>query len=136
MPAGTTPIFAQTPVSVGVSVSATANTSRAVVSAGTPTNGVLMTPGTNTNGIRIDQITATGTGTTVAGQIVIWLYDGTNSYPLFEISVPVVTASTTAPAYQSNVIPTNLVLAPSCKLYATSTVASQLVSLMTSGGAF
>ena len=82
-----TPVFAQTLVSSMIALSSSANTSRAVVSAGTPTNGVLVSPSTNTNGIRVDQIMIQGTGTTIAGQVVIWLYDGTNSYPIDELTI-------------------------------------------------
>ncbi len=134
--AGTpTPIYPQTPVSTMIALSATANTSRAQV-VGVPTNGVLISPNTNTNGVRVDQIEVQGTGTTLAGQVVIWLYDGTNSNPIDEITVSVVTPSTTAPAFTAIKTYTNLVLGPSCKLYATSTVASQLASVGMMGGSF
>ncbi len=134
MAATPTPAYPQTPVSTMLAVSATANTGRSQI-AGTPTNGILISPNTNTNGVRVDEIDVQGTGTTLAGQIIIWLYDGTNSNPIDEISVTVVTPSTTSAAFQATKVYTNKVLGPSCKLYATSTVASQLVSVGMMGAA-
>lgn len=135
MPMTATPVFTQTPISTCIALSATANTSRAV-STGVPTNGVLISPNTNTNGIRVDQIFINGTGTTLAGQVVIWLYDGTNGYPIDELSVTAVTPSTTAPAFQLQENYSGFVLQPTYKLYATSQVASQLASVGMIGGAF
>lgn len=130
-----TPIFPQTPVSLSIALSATANTSRAV-STGVPTNAVLISPNTNTNGIRVDQIFINGTGTTLAGQVVIWLYDGTNGCPIDELSITAVTPSTTVAAFQLQENYSGFVLAPTHKLYATSQVASQLASVGMIGGAF
>jgi len=135
MPMTATPVFTQTPISQAVALSATANTSRAV-STGVPTNGVLISPNTNTNGIRVDQIFIQGTGTTLAGQVVIWLYDGTNGYPIDELAVTVVTPSTTAPAFQLQKNYSGFVLSATHKLYATSQVASQLALVGMVGGAF
>lgn len=130
-----TPVFAQTLVSQAVALSATANTGRTVV-AGTPTNGVLISPNTNTNGVRVDKIFINGTGATLLGQVVIWLYDGTNSYPIDELAITVVTPSTTAPAFQLTKSYEDLTLQPTHKLYATSQVASQLAAIGMFGGAF
>lgn len=130
-----TPVFAQTLVSQAVALSATANTSRAV-STGVPTNAVLISPSTNTNGVRVDKIFINGTGTTLAGQVVIWLYDGTNAYPIDELAITVVTPSTTAPAFQLLKSYTDWTLQPTHKLYATSQVASQLAAIGMFGGAF
>lgn len=136
MPVTATPIFPQVPVSQAAALSATANTSRAV-STGVPTNGVLISPNTNTNGMRVDQIFIDGTGTTVAGQVVIWLYDGTNGFPIDEFTITVVTPNaTTTPAFSTSRSYSDLVLAPGCKLYATSQVASQLASVGMLGGAY
>ena len=130
-----TPIFAQVPISTAIAVSATANVSRAV-STGVPTNSVLISPNTNTGGIRIDQINIYGLGNTLAGQIIIWLFDGTSAWPIAEASVTATTPSTTVPGFYTNILPVNLVLGIGYKLYATSQVASQLVSVGISAGVF
>lgn len=129
------PIAAQVPVSLAIALSATANTSRAV-STGIPTNAVLISPATNTNGVRVDQIFIEGTGTTLAGQVVIWLYDGTNGFPIDELAITVVTPSTTAPAFQLLKFYSGFSLQPSQKLYATSQVASQLAVVGMLGGTY
>lgn len=135
--AGTaTPIFPQTPISTAIAVSATANTSRAP-STGFPTNGVLISPNTNTNGVRVDKIMVNATGTTLAGIICIWLFDGTTAWIIDEILVSAVTANTNSTVgFQTSRSYADLVLAPGCKLYATSQVASQLVSVGMTGGAY
>ena len=130
-----TPIYAQTPIFTAIAISATANTSRAT-SVGVPTSGVLISPNTNTNGIRVDQINVFGQGTTLAGQIIIWKYDGTNAYPVTEITVSVVVPTTTSVGFYTSLIPVNFVLQAGDKLYATSQVASQLVAVGINGGAF
>jgi hypothetical protein len=130
-----TPIFAQTPVSLLAAINVTANTSRAV-STGIPTSGVLISPSTNTNGVRVDQFIIQGTGTTIAGQVVIWLYDGTNGFPILELPITAVTPSTTTGAFYSLTTVTSFVLAPSYKLYATSQVASQVAVIGMNGGAY
>lgn len=131
-----TPIFPQTPVSTSIALSATANTSRAV-STGVPTNAVLISPNTNTNGVRVDQIFIQGTGTTIAGLVVLWLYDGTNGFPIDEFTVTAVTPNTTTtPAFQLIEFYSGFVLQPTYKLYATSQVASQVASIGMLGGAY
>lgn len=129
------PIAAQVPVSLSIALSATANTSRAV-STGVPTNAVLISPATNTSGVRVDQISINGTGTTVAGQVVIWLYDGTNGYPIDELAITVIAPSTTVAAFQLLKPYSSFNLQPTHKLYATSQVASQLAVVGMLGGAY
>lgn len=130
------PIAAQTPVSLSIALSATANTSRAV-STGVPTNAVLVSPSTNTNGVRVDQIFINGNGTTIAGLVVLWLYDGTNAYPIDEFTITAVTPNTTTtPAFVYSEYYSGFVLQPTHKLYATSQVASQVASIGMIGGAF
>lgn len=130
----TTPNFPGTPISTAVAVSATANTSRAST-VGVPANSVAVSP-VAANGARVDQINVNGLGTTVAGIIIIWHYDGTNSVPILEIPVTAVTPSTTAAAFATSVVPPNALLGANCRLYATSTVASQLAAVGMYGGAF
>lgn len=136
MPMTATPVFTQTPVSLSIALSSTANTSRAV-STGVPTNAVLVSPSTNTNGVRVDQIFINGNGTTIAGLVVLWLYDGTNSYPIDEFTITAVTPNTTTtPAFTYSEYYSGFVLQPTHKLYATSQVASQVASIGMIGGAF
>ena len=131
-----TPVFPQAPVSTSIALSATANTSRAV-STGVPTNAVLVSPNTNTNGVRVDQIFINGNGTTIAGLVVLWLYDGTNAYPIDEFTITAVTPNTTTtPAFVYSEYYSGFVLQPTYKLYATSQVASQVASIGMIGGAF
>lgn len=100
------PIFAQTPIAKSLSLAAvTACTTRAP----TPTaslaaaNILELTPVT-INGIRIDRITVSACSTSITaptteGLIGIWLWDGTNAYLMDEITVSVVTPSTTIAAF-------------------------------------
>jgi hypothetical protein len=136
MPVTSTPIFAQTPFGITNAVSATANTSRSKSAAAVPTNGVLITPNTNTNGIRLDKISLIGNGTTLAGVVIIWAYDGTDAYVFDEFVVTVVTPSTTASGFTTSKTYDSVIFGPNFKLYATSTVASQLVNVAAFGGAY
>ena len=87
--------------------------------------------------MRVDRIFIDGTGTTLAGQVVLWLYDGTNGFPIDEFTVSVVTPNTTTtPAFSLSRMYSDLVLAPNYKLYATSQVASQLAVIGMVGGVF
>lgn len=131
-----TPIFRQAPVSQSTPVSATAQTQRTQFAAAVPTNGVLISPATNTNGIQIDAISVSATGTTLSGLITIWLYDGTNSNLIDEFTISAVTPSTTSPGFTLTKTYANLYLAPSMKLYACSTVASQLANVNVWAGAY
>ena len=86
------------------------------------------------NGIRIEEIDFVGTGTTVAGVVQTYLYDGSVYHPHYSQLVTVVTPSTTvAPAYYA-VQYDNLELLPGWSLLATSFVASQLMSVTAFGG--
>ena len=132
-----TPIYAQTPVSTSIALSATANTSRTPTSAALPTNAVLVSPSTNTNGVRVDSIQLCGTGTTVAGVVCVWLVDSSNNANVVdELTVSVVTPSTTATCFTATKLYNGWVLAPGYKLYATSQVSSQLCSIGMFGGAY
>lgn len=132
-----TPSYPQNPISQAVAVSSTANTSRTPTSAALPSNAVLVSPSTNTNGVRLDAIQVAGTGTTVAGQIILWLVDSSNNANVVdEITVSAVTPSTTAPTFLTTKYYTSWVLGAGYKLYATSTVSSQLASVGMFGAAW
>jgi hypothetical protein len=91
----TTPAFAATP-RCAIGQVTTAETSRTA-----PTTVVtVMTAGAN--GSRIDSVQITATGTTTAGVIRLWIYDGTN-YRLFsETLVTAITPSTTLGVFSAN----------------------------------
>ena len=115
MAANTSPIFPLSPV-VGIATltAATAVTSRANI---TGTTGLVQLTPTSTNGKKIDAITVTAKGTTVANIVDIWIYNGTTSYLYAEIPVSAITPSTTVQAFSTTVTFNNLVLPPTYQLY-------------------
>jgi hypothetical protein len=115
MAANTSPIFPLSPI-VGIATltAATAITSRANI---TGTTGLVQLTATSTNGAKIDAITVTAKGTTVANIIDVWMYNGTTSYLYTEIPVTAITPSTTTSAFTSTVTFANLVLPPTYQLY-------------------
>lgn len=133
MSANTTPIFPLAPI-VGIATltSATAITSRANI---TGTTGLVQLTATSTNGTRIDAITITGKGTTVASIVDIWIYNGTTSYLYAEIAVTAVTPSTTASAFTTTQTFTNLTLPPTYQLYISEQVQTDL-NIIAFGGTY
>jgi hypothetical protein len=115
MAANTSPVFPLTPI-VGIATltAATAITSRANI---TGTTGLVQLTATSTNGTKVDAITVTAKGTTVANIIDIWMYNGTTSYLYAEIPVTAITPNTTTLAFTSTVTFNNLVLPPTYQLY-------------------
>lgn len=91
-----TPIFIQTPKVACVSI-ATANTNRD----GTGTIGTLYTAGSN--GSKIDRVQVTAAGTTTAGVIRMFIYDGSTYYLLSEHLVSAITPSSTVAAFMLNI---------------------------------
>jgi hypothetical protein len=88
-----TPVFAATPKVALAQVSA-ANAGRD----GTGTIVDVVTGGTN--GSIINCIVVKATATTTAGSVRLFMYDGSNTRLLWEIDVPVKTASASAGAWQ------------------------------------
>lgn len=86
----TAPVFAVTPKIGAGLVPATADTSRTA-----PTNTTTIVTG-GSSGTKVERIIAQGVGTTVAGIICVFLYDGSTYHLFDEILVEAVTASTTA----------------------------------------
>lgn len=128
----TTPAFANTVNTGGVSVSATASGSYTA-----PTNTVtIFTAGAS--GSKIEEITCVATGNTVAGLINIYVKDGSNYWLIDQYTVTAITMSlsATAPGYYNTKRYPNLVLNANDTLVATSTVASQLVLVTAFGGSF
>jgi hypothetical protein len=124
----TSPQFAAT-VNVGSNVvSTTADSSYTA-----PTHAVtIVTAGAN--GTKIEEIDAIGTGTTVAGILEFYLFDGTTYHAFDSILVPAIAPSSTqAPFRQANTY-TNLELKSGWSLVATSFVASQNINVIGFGG--
>lgn len=124
----TSPQFAATP-NIGSNVlGATADTSYTA-----PTHTVtIITAGAS--GTKIEEIDLAGTGTTVAGVVQFYLFDGTTYHAWFSVQVTAVTPSTTqAPFFQQFTF-ANLELKTGWSLVATSFVASQLINVIGFGG--
>jgi hypothetical protein len=125
MAANTTPIFTLTPIVAVVQIS-TANTNRD----GTGTMGTLLTGATD--GTRIEAIKIKATGTTTAGMVRIFYYDGTNVRLLGEVPIAAVTPSATLPAYEAT-IPFKMVV-PSAKEIRVSTEKAETFNVFAIGG--
>ena len=133
MAANTNTIFPNAPI-VGIATltSATALTSRANI---TGTTGLAQLTATSTNGTRVDAITVTGKGTTVASTVDIWLYNGTTSYYLTSIDVSAVTASTTVDPFTSTRTFTTLVIPATYQLFISETIQTDL-NIFAFGGVY
>jgi hypothetical protein len=133
MPAGTSPIFPQTPI-IGIAslVSNTAVTSRSVI---VGTTGLTQLTANSTNGTRIDFIEVQGQGTTVATILDVWINDGTNSYLVEEISLAAATANTTAFAATNTVSYTKLTLPATYRLFVSQQVSAN-VTVFAFGGQY
>lgn len=108
MPVTATPVFAQTPYSVSVSLTAqTACTTRApTATASLAGANIIQFVPTSTNGCRIDYIVVKAasssiTSATAANLVQIWNWDGTTAYLTDEIPVSAVTPSTTAAGFST-----------------------------------
>lgn len=126
----TAPQFAATPLIGSAVVSSSADTSYTA-----PTHSVTVVA-SQTNGCKIDEVRFQGTGTTVAGTVNVFAFDGATYHLIDSIIVPAVTASTTSPPWQFIKSYQNLQLPTSWTLVASSTIASQLVNVTAFGGAF
>jgi len=132
MAQNTSPIFPLTPRSTGLSVvGAGAITARTAI---VGTTGLSLCLAAGANGTRIDSIKMTGTGTTLAGLIDFWIYDGTTSRLYTSQLVAVVVASTTVQQWEAKLSFMDLVLPTGYSLYCSSQVATQLVGVVTAAG--
>jgi hypothetical protein len=91
-----TPNYAATPV-IGMAQISTANTNRD----GTGTIATVVAGASG--GRRVSRLVAQATGTTTAGMIRFYLYDGTNTRMYREIVVSAATPSATVPAFRGEV---------------------------------
>jgi hypothetical protein len=123
-----TPGFAATVNNGSGLVAGTADTSLTA-----PTNvTTLLTAGAS--GSRVDELRHVGVGTTVASMVNIFAHDGSTYHLVDQITVTVVTSSTTAPAFKDVRTYANLLLKTGWSLRITNTVAGN-VSLI-KGSAF
>ena len=119
MAANTIPIVPIAPI-VGIGDTIATLTSRNKI---TGTTGLTAVTATSTNGLRIDQVVVQLAANSAAAIVFLWIYDGTTSFLFDELPIPAVTATTTVPAARVAKSYTNLILPPTYRLYATTTVA-------------
>jgi hypothetical protein len=124
------PIFATTPNIDSGQVSATADTSLTA----TTTYTTVFTAGAS--GSKIEEIVFQGVGSTLAGVVRIFIYNGSTVRLLWEEAVTVVSSSTTAATYRTSRQFDNLVLEAGWTLRVTSAVANQLIAVHVFGADF
>lgn len=124
------PIFATTPNIDSGQVSATADTSLTA----TTTYTTIFTAGSS--GSKIEEIVFQGVGTTLAGVVRLFIYNGSTVRLLWEEAVTVVTSSTTAATYRTARQFDNLVLEAGWTIRMTSAVANQLIAAHVFGADF
>lgn len=98
-----TPAYASTP-RIGMAQVSTANTNRN----GTGTIADVLTG--VAAGTRIERVVVEGTGTTTAGMVRLYLYDGTNTRLYREVSVTAITPSASVQVFRSEFALTDCVL--------------------------
>lgn len=131
MAANTQPIVPNTPI-IGIAGTIATSTARTTVS-GTGTNTAVTA--TSTNGLRVDAITVMCSATSAAASVTLWIYDGSSQYLFDEIPVAAITASNTIPAFSAVKYYTNLVLPPTYRLFAATTIA-QNTNVFAHGGSY
>lgn len=133
MAANTAPIFPVTPL-VGIAslTAAVALASRANIAG---TVGLTQLTPTTTNGLRVDNITVSAKGTTVAGTVDLWIYNGVTSVYFGSIDISANTASTTTDPFTLSKSFTNLVLPPTYQLFVSETVQQDL-NVFAFGGSY
>lgn len=130
----TQPNFASAVALVGTgTANATADTSYTA-----PTNFTTLTWSTaiGASGAKVSEIDLIGTGTTLNGVINIFLFDGSVFHVVDSITVPIVTASTTAGVFVFKKTYSYLFIPATWAMRFTSTVASQLIEVNAFGGNF
>lgn len=126
----TAPAFAATPAVGSGLVPATADTSLTA-----PTNATSILSG-GASGTKVEEIVFQGVGTTVAGVVNLFLYDGTTYNLLDQVLISATTSSTTAVAFRALRQYTNLLVKSGWSLRVTNTVAGNvsLVKVTAFGG--
>ncbi len=88
-------------------------------------------------GTKVEEIVFQGIGTTVAGIINVYVYDGTNYNLIDQVLVTAITSSTTATMFRARRQYQNLLLpSTSHSIRVSSMVASQLVQVSVTGADF
>ena len=132
MPANTLPIVPISPIVGAASAIATLAATRATI---VGTTGLTAVTATTTNGLRVDQVVVQLTATSAAAIVMLWIYDGTNSYLFDEFVISAVTPSNTVTAVRIARNYGNLVLPPTYRLYASTTIA-QNTNVFAMGGSY
>lgn len=96
------------------------------------TTQTLLTAGAS--GTRLNRIVAKGVATTVAGKVLLFLYDGTTYHLFDELDITAVTLSTTVDAFRIERAYQDLVLKTGWSLRAALSVAQTGVKVMAFGG--
>jgi len=106
-----TPVFANTPV-IGSAAISTANTNRD----GTGTIGSVLTG--SANGTKVNEIRIKATGTTTAGMVRLYIYNGTTNFLFLEQAIAAVTPSASVKTEEYTLTFDNLVLPATYQLRA------------------
>lgn len=121
-----TPVLVQTPTIGRANLtSPTALTTRTSIAG---TTGLTQLTPVSTNGKRLDAIRIMSKGTSLAGLLSVWLYDGTTSTLWDEIAISAITPSTTAVAFKAEALYSTygVVLPPAHQLFVSVTVQQDL----------
>lgn len=86
------------------------------------------------SGSKVYEIDYVGTGTTLAGIVQLYLFDGAAYHAFDSFVISAVTPSTTQAPFRQAVPYPNLILPSGWTLYAASFVASQLINVVALGG--
>ncbi len=124
----TSPQFAATPNIGSNVVSSSANASYTA-----PTNTVTIVVA-GSNGTKIEEVVFIGTGTTVAGVIGLFLYDGSTYHFYDSVVINAITPTTAVPPFRQVNSYGNLELKSGWTLVAATFVGSQLVNIVATGG--
>ena len=138
MPMTNAAVFPQTPATeLATLTTPTAITSRANITGITGLVQLTAIPVSNPK--RVDAIVIKSKGTSIAGILFVWLYDGTTSYLYDEIDLSAVTPSTTtdamivAKSYILNATQGSIQLKVTQQLYVSTTVQQDLNVFATTG---
>ena len=127
MPAGTTPIFPSS-VMLGIGQVSAANTNLD----GTGTLVTVVTGGAN--GSRIDRVVLKAIVTTTAGMIRLFVYDGTNTRLVREVTVEAITKSASVAAWEEDLLTPDLYLPSSSYQLKASTEKAETFNVFALGG--
>ena len=117
---------------IGQASVTTAQTARTNI---TGTTGLTALTATSTDGTRIDSISIQAAATTAAGLIFIWLFDGTTSRLMDEISMTGATGSATVTGDYRIKYYQNFNVPPTYQLFCSTTI-TQNMNIFAYGGTF